>query len=1116
MTSTDSSTSNNNTTQTQAQSDTTNTASNNPGSSPIESTKAIATNDSNELNSSAVSSSSASPASSQSPTSTNTDTSTDKTQTLETTTEQTESAHNTSQKEDDSTESSCPSQSQQPAQQFVNYYPAYVPQANRQQNNSGNGSNNYQAEWTQSMDPMQLAAYMNNNPTQTGGNLPYQQPLNQNEFTQQQYDQFSFGFTPAFGFGYNGNGSVDYAALQAAQQTTSNLNPQSNQWMPSTNLSTTPTPSSVVATSGTTTTGNNPSSSPANTTSSSNDTTSSVPSSAANSDSSASNSKWMQVIQDPLAVHEFNHTSFQPAHPQQLSPGDIYAQQQHYPTQNNNYRSHHHYQRHQQQQPQHLQQQNYHHYQYNNNHLYQMPHYGSQYVQQQHQPQHHHYNQNKYNKYNNNNGGGGYNNGYGNNGFSHDSNNNSRKSSNLNNVNESIGNKKELEVERDGEEQQYTTEEEKLGQESVGESNGSKSWASIVGVPNMSNALTKNTSASTKQQTSQGSTSPLQTESSNETTNTLPVETQIKNNNSHQPMNYQSNNFSSEYPTNNNNYNNSKPRHHQNNYSKFNKNESTTTTAQQVFDVTSLSFPPIGADIASIKAELSECSKQQTVDNNNKKAIIDVDSNNYSANPAANGQHFYPASKKQQQYNNYQRQQQQQFNLPIGKYQNDQNGPPINNYQFNPKSQYYSNGDSGTEPQQAYLQQRSERGDRIDRGFNNDTRSGDKRDQQFPKPDFYNRRHQPAQHTLSSFLNIIDKTKFNDKSNKDNKSLPKTDQTKNNSALDNNEVSGHQVEVETNEKNNGVDVEELSQQAGEMHLESSINQLVVYTNPGAYNPKEFNTSPKAARFFVIKSYSEDDIHRSIKYNIWCSTEHGNRRLDSAYFKGDGQVPVYLFFSVNGSGHFCGMAEMHSRVDYNRITGVWSQDKWRGCFQVKWIYVKDVPNSLLRNIKLENNDNKPVTNSRDTQEIPYDKGRQVLKVFHTYSHSSSILDDFEHYERKQEEGKAILKAPHNNYEESSTGMTFVDTNYQQIQQEMINNNTNPQQSTTNDINEQDQTTKQPENLTNKPADVSVTSSPTASSSSSSTSSIDEAKQQEKQILDQQPQQQSAPQLISSSS
>jgi hypothetical protein len=44
-----------------------------------------------------------------------------------------------------------------------------------------------------------------------------------------------------------------------------------------------------------------------------------------------------------------------------------------------------------------------------------------------------------------------------------------------------------------------------------------------------------------------------------------------------------------------------------------------------------------------------------------------------------------------------------------------------------------------------------------------------------------------------------------------------------------------------------------------------------------YNPREYDLNPKNARFFVIKSYSEDDIHRSIKYEIWCSTEHGNRR-----------------------------------------------------------------------------------------------------------------------------------------------------------------------------------------------------------------------------------------------
>lgn len=172
----------------------------------------------------------------------------------------------------------------------------------------------------------------------------------------------------------------------------------------------------------------------------------------------------------------------------------------------------------------------------------------------------------------------------------------------------------------------------------------------------------------------------------------------------------------------------------------------------------------------------------------------------------------------------------------------------------------------------------------------------------------------------------------------------------------------------------------------------------------AYNPKQFDLSAKNARFFVIKSYSEDDIHRAIKYGVWCSTEHGNKRLDAAFKERDSKGPIFLFYSVNGSGHFCGMAQMMSGVDYQTHAGVWTQDKWKGSMEIKWVYVKDVPNGQLRHIRLENNENKPVTNSRDTQEVPPEKGRQVLKIIHGYRHTTSIFDDFGHYEKKEvEEG-----------------------------------------------------------------------------------------------------------------
>ncbi|KAK2520687.1 Ythdf1 [Columba guinea] len=180
----------------------------------------------------------------------------------------------------------------------------------------------------------------------------------------------------------------------------------------------------------------------------------------------------------------------------------------------------------------------------------------------------------------------------------------------------------------------------------------------------------------------------------------------------------------------------------------------------------------------------------------------------------------------------------------------------------------------------------------------------------------------------------------------------------------------------------------------------------------SYNPKDFEWNLKNGRVFIIKSYSEDDIHRSIKYSIWCSTEHGNKRLDSAFRSMNSKGPVYLLFSVNGSGHFCGVAEMKSPVDYGTSAGVWSQDKWKGKFDVKWIFVKDVPNNQLRHIRLENNDNKPVTNSRDTQEVPLEKAKQVLKIIATYKHTTSIFDDFSHYEKRQEEEEVVRKERQN--------------------------------------------------------------------------------------------------------
>ncbi|XP_058000835.1 YTH domain-containing protein ECT3 isoform X2 [Hevea brasiliensis] len=216
----------------------------------------------------------------------------------------------------------------------------------------------------------------------------------------------------------------------------------------------------------------------------------------------------------------------------------------------------------------------------------------------------------------------------------------------------------------------------------------------------------------------------------------------------------------------------------------------------------------------------------------------------------------------------------------------------------------------------------------------------------------------------------------------------------------------------TNKSRNHFAVKAYTTKVGDNNAQGNI---IIYTDQ--YNKDEFPVDYIDAKFFVIKSYSEDDVHKSIKYSVWSSTPHGNKKLQSAYE--DTQkiaagkpraFPIFLFFSVNASGQFCGVAEMIGPVDFLKDMDFWQQDKWSGSFPVKWHIIKDVPNSSFRHIMLENNENKPVTNSRDTQEIMYKQGVEILKIFKSHISKTSLIDDFMYYENRQrimQEEKARL-------------------------------------------------------------------------------------------------------------
>ncbi|ONM19484.1 hypothetical protein ZEAMMB73_Zm00001d004726, partial [Zea mays] len=107
-----------------------------------------------------------------------------------------------------------------------------------------------------------------------------------------------------------------------------------------------------------------------------------------------------------------------------------------------------------------------------------------------------------------------------------------------------------------------------------------------------------------------------------------------------------------------------------------------------------------------------------------------------------------------------------------------------------------------------------------------------------------------------------------------------------------------------------VDSEKPSNQRPAVIVKSHTTRLPVGNPDGTiiirtdqYNIDDLRIDYMYAKFFVIKSIGEADVHKSIKYGVWSSSSSGNSKLDSAFRDADRisrrhstKCPVFLFFS----------------------------------------------------------------------------------------------------------------------------------------------------------------------------------------------------------------------------
>jgi len=56
--------------------------------------------------------------------------------------------------------------------------------------------------------------------------------------------------------------------------------------------------------------------------------------------------------------------------------------------------------------------------------------------------------------------------------------------------------------------------------------------------------------------------------------------------------------------------------------------------------------------------------------------------------------------------------------------------------------------------------------------------------------------------------------------------------------------------------------------------------------------------------------------------------------------------------MNGSRRFVGCAKINGRLEEDYVFEYWAMDEiWKCLFPVEWIFIKDIPNAVLKDITL---------------------------------------------------------------------------------------------------------------------------------------------------------------------
>ena len=199
----------------------------------------------------------------------------------------------------------------------------------------------------------------------------------------------------------------------------------------------------------------------------------------------------------------------------------------------------------------------------------------------------------------------------------------------------------------------------------------------------------------------------------------------------------------------------------------------------------------------------------------------------------------------------------------------------------------------------------------------------------------------------------------------------------------------HSLNSQNKTINNRYNLHLINQNYLETHYPKILNLHRKYSQ---YNKIDITNG---STYYIIKSFNIENIHKAIKYGVWSTTYSCNNTFDKAYTEAKSRgAEVYLFFSTNSTFAFQGLARLNSKFQSKSFNFWKGSDKYKafqGSFEIEWVVIKDVPNSTLDKVCINNI---PFSKMRNGVEINETDALLSIKLIEAFYYCSSlVLSDF---------------------------------------------------------------------------------------------------------------------------